>query len=446
MNTNPVDPPPALTRARLPRWSLPADWPIAQGQPALADIAWAAGRVTSVRPSVMPAAGACDLDGAPLLPGLVDAHTHIDKTFTLDRLGTVPPGLLSAIEAMRQDSQCWTPSDVRARAGRALNWAFDAGVVRLRTHVDWREPQRAPLAWSVLHDLADEWTDRLTVDRVSLIPLDLFQDRSQAMALARMVAATGPGALLGGFVHTTHWDASALRHLFEAAQAFDLDVDLHVDEELNPAATGLAETARLLRDIDFGGRVVCGHACALAAQDDACALTTLDAVARAPITMVSLPITNLLLQDARTGRTPRQRGITLVKEARERGIPVLIASDNVQDAFCTVGSYDPVEALFVGALAAQLDAAFDVWSESLCRADWLGRAAPARAHAWIGAHADFVAFTSTDVRGWPSRAQPRVVWRDGSVVAGQLPAAWLDRSARREPASANALISKENTA
>ena len=74
-------------------------------------------------------------------------------------------------------------------------------------------------------------------------------------------------------------------------------------------------------------------------MDETTALKTLDAAARAPITIVSLPITNLLLQDAVAGRTPRQRGITLVKEARARGIPLLLGSDNVQDPFCAVGTF-----------------------------------------------------------------------------------------------------------
>lgn len=424
MNRFDTDSPGSLARARLPRWCLPADWPEANGAPAWADVSWSGGRVRAIRPSGAPAIGAVDLAGAPLLPGLVEAHAHLDKTFTLARLGAVPPGLLPAIEAMRADSRCWTRDDLRARAERALGWAFEAGVVRLRTHIDWWQPQGTPLAWTVLQELAPEWADRVAVERVSLIPLDLFKDRSRALALARTIAASGPGALLGGFVHTNLWDPQALRHLLEAAQACDLDVDLHCDEELNPRATGLAETARLLREMAFGGRVVCGHDCALAAQDDAVALATLDAVARAPITLVSLPITNLLLQDARPGRTPRQRGLTLLKEARERGIPVLVASDNVQDAFCAVGSYDPVEALSVGVLAGQLDNAFDAWTASICRADWLDRGAAPGTPELVGAPADFVAFTAAEVHGFPSRAQSRVVWRGGRVVAGELPAAW----------------------
>lgn len=424
MNT--LHAPTLLQRARLPRWLLPPAWPGNGSQPALADLHLAQGRVESVqphRPLNEHVTDAWDLNGALVLPGLVDAHTHLDKAFTLPRMGTVQPGLLGAIEAMMEDRRAWTEADVHERASRALQWAFEAGVTHLRTHCDWWEPDTQPLAWSVLRELAEDWAGRLTLERVSLIPLHLYTDRSAAMALAATVARSGPGALLGGFVHSTNWDPQALRHLFEAAQQHGLNVDLHVDEELNPAASGLATTAALLQAMHFEGHVVCGHTCALAAQETSTALATLDAVAAAPITLVTLPITNLLLQDATTGRTPRLRGITLVKEARERGIPVLVASDNVQDPFCPVGSFDPLEALTAGVTAAQLDAPFDRWSEALCRSDWLRRG-PAKLPLQSGDSADLLVFTAADAWGFPSRTQPRVVLRGGHVTSGQVPTPW----------------------
>jgi len=142
--------------------------------------------------------------------------------------------------------------------------------------------------------------------------------------------------------------------------------------------------------------------------------------------VVSLPATNLLLQDAVTGRTPRLRGITLVKEARERGIPLLFASDNVQDPFCRVGSFDPVEALGTAALVAQLDEPFDDWSQALCRGDWLRREAPAAQPTLVGQGADLVLFTQADRHGWPSRTAGRVVLREGRVTQGD-PAPFLPR-------------------
>ena len=421
--------PSILSNVRLPRWLLPAGWPQRDGVPELARIAIEAGRVRSVEPAVAAAPlppEAWDLAGALALPCFVDAHTHLDKAFTLPRMKQVQPGLLGAIDAMLADRVHWTPADVRERASRGLQWAWECGTAHLRTHVDWWEPESVPMAWPVMAELAQEWAGRVRLEQVSLIKLPLFEDAAQAMRLAKQVKATGPHALLGGFVHSTNWSENALRNLLVSAQACDLDIDLHVDEELNASAVGLQTTARILAEIGYEGRVVCGHICALAAQPEAQALATLDAVARAPITVVSLPATNLLLQDAVTGRTPRLRGITLVKEARERGIPLLFASDNVQDPFCRVGSFDPVEALGTAALVAQLDEPFDDWSQALCRSDWLRREAPAAQPTLVGQGADLVLFTQADRHGWPSRTAGRVVLREGRITQGD-PAPFLPR-------------------
>lgn len=421
--------PSILSNVRLPRWLLPAGWPQRDGVPELARIAIEAGRVRSVEPAVAavpPPPDAWDLAGALALPCFVDAHTHLDKAFTLPRMKQVQPGLLGAIDAMLADRVHWTPADVRERASRGLQWAWECGTAHLRTHVDWWEPESVPMAWPVMAELAQEWAGRVRLEQVSLIKLPLFEDAAQAMRLAKQVKATGPHALLGGFVHSTNWSENALRNLLVSAQACDLDIDLHVDEELNASAVGLQTTARILAEIGYEGRVVCGHICALAAQPEAQALATLDAVARAPITVVSLPATNLLLQDAVTGRTPRLRGITLVKEARERGIPLLFASDNVQDPFCRVGSFDPVEALGTAALVAQLDEPFDDWSQALCRSDWLRREAPAAQSTLVDQGADLVLFTQADRHGWPSRTAGRVVLREGRITQGD-PAPFLPR-------------------
>jgi cytosine/creatinine deaminase len=407
-----------ILNARLPLWLLPANWPSETGQPQKACINLRDGRIDSVAPmegQATSGAESWDVEGAPVLPGLVDAHTHLDKTFTLPRMRNVQPGLLGAIDAMLTDRLDWTASDIHARASRAMDWAYAAGCVHLRTHVDWWEPATIPLAWNVLAQMSQRWRGRIHLEQVSLIKLPLFEDAGQARRLARTVAATGAHPVLGAFVHSSNWSEQALRNVFTAAADAGLDVDLHVDEELNPQAQGLATVAAILKDIHFEGRVVAGHACALAAKPESEALAILDAVARAPITMISLPITNLLLQDAQTGRTPRTRGITLLKEARERGIPMLVASDNVQDPFCRVGSYDPVESLAAGVLAAQLDQPFDVWSESLCRGDWLMRGSAPRP-TLVGSPADLVVFTEADAWGWPSRSSRRIVLREGVVT------------------------------
>jgi len=423
--------PTALRRVRLPRWLLDPDWPQVtdtHGVPrlALARVGLQQGRVATlgVETGAPLEDGAWDLGGALVLPGLVDAHVHLDKTFTLERAGVVAPGLLGAIEASVRDLPNWTEEDIRNRASRGLEWAWSAGTSVVRTHVNWPDIGPLPTAWTVLHDLAQSWLHRLKLEQVSLTKLDSFNDMAAAQHVAAQVKATGPHTVMGGFVHSTNWNPRALRNLLVAAQAAGLDVDLHADEELNPSAQGLRETARLLRALRFDGRVVCGHVCALAAMPRDEALSVLDEVAQAPITLVSLPITNQLLQDATPGHTPRLRGITLVKEARARGIPLLFASDNVEDPFCALGSYDPVDAVAAAAPLAQLDNPFDNWSDTICRADWLQQPAKGPA-ALLGSRADLVVFTQANATGWPSRGGPRVVLRTG-VAQHAPPRSWLN--------------------
>ena len=355
-----------------------------------------------------------DVAGAPVLPGWVDAHAHLDKAYTLPRARPGRPGLLGAIEAVIADRPRWTEADLRQRITRGLVDAFDAGTRRLRTHVDWPGDE-PPLAWSLLAEIANTWRDRMRVESVALVKLQACATASQARAVAQRVRATQPDGLLGGFVHSSQWDAQALTHLMEAAAEAGIGLDLHVDEELNPNARGLITVARRARTLSPERRVVCGHVCALAAMPEKQALDILDEVARAPITLVSLPITNLLLQDANTGRTPRLRGITLVKEARARGIPLLFASDNVQDPFCAHGSHDPMEAMQAAVLAAQLDAPFDRWSDTLCRDDWLD-SPTAGGPVSVGRSADLVIFPEADAFSWPSRTARRRVLRRGVPV------------------------------
>jgi cytosine/creatinine deaminase len=420
--------PTVLRQARLPQWLLGPAWPTQPGgsdTPALARITLHQGRVHQVVPEaggpLEP--GGWDLAGALVLPAFVDAHVHLDKTFTRERAGRVSPGLLGAIEASTADLVHWTPNDIRTRATRALEWAWEAGTMHVRSHVNWPEVGPLPMAWSVLTQLAHDWADRLVMERVSLTKLDSFVTPAAAQLVAQQVKAGGPGTVLGGFVHSTNWHPQALRNLLEAAQSADLDVDLHVDEELTPGAQGLLGTAQVLRDIGFQRRVVCGHVCALAAMPRDRALAILDQVALAPITLVSLPITNLLLQDATTGETPRWRGITLVKEAHARGIPLLFASDNVEDPFCAVGSYDPIDAMASAVTAAQLESPFDNWSDTICRSDWLAQQ-PHSAPTLVDAPANLVIFTQANASGWPSRSGPRVVMRTG-VAHHAPPPAWF---------------------
>ncbi|MDI9222827.1 amidohydrolase family protein [Pantoea sp. EA-12] len=384
---------PGATGARLPRWLLPDNWPMSGNQPQLATLHFHADRL-QFEPDEEAHADYLPLKGALVLPALIEPHAHLDKTFTIQRSPAQQPGLLAAIAAMHQDRLHWNQEDLNQRASQALQWAAESGVGLLRTHVDWFTTE-APLAWQVIGDLHHPLC---RIERVALAPLSFFAHAEDAQHIAAQVAVSGPGALLGGFIHTSNWDAQAFTHLMQAAEQWQLDIDLHIDEELNADAQGMRWLANYLQHHTFSGRITCSHSCALSQQEDA--LQILDLLAQQRVTQIALPLTNLLLQDAVPGRTPRQRGLTLVKEAQARGIPLLLGADNVQDAFCPFGSYDPLDTLFSGLISLQLDAAFDEASQLICQAD-----------AFY--HNDLVIFPHADTASWPLRQRQRYRLKQG---------------------------------
>ncbi len=384
---------PGATGARLPRWLLPDHWPMQGDQPRLATLHFHSDGLQFV-PDEGPHADYLPLNGALVLPALIEPHAHLDKTFTIQRSPAQQPGLLAAIAAMHQDRMHWSREDLEKRTQQALLWAVESGVGLLRTHVDWFTPE-APLAWQVIGEMQHPLC---RIERVALAPLSFFANPDDAQQIATQVAASGPGALLGGFIHSSNWDAQAFSNLLEAAEQHQLDIDLHIDEELNTEAQGLRWLANTLQRHPFSGQITLSHSCALSQQEDA--LQILDLLAQQRVTLIALPLTNLLLQDAVPGRTPRQRGLTLVKEAQIRGIPLLLGADNVQDAFCPLGSYDPLDTLFSGVLSLQLGAAFDEASQLICRADAFYRN-------------DMVIFPQADTASWPLRQRQRYRLKQG---------------------------------
>lgn len=177
-----------VSNARLPAWALPAGWPTEHnGTPLTADLTFADGQIATIAPSGQANHGLWDLGGALTLPGLVEPHAHLDKTYTIERCRPSEPGLLAAIRAMHEDRRHWTAQDLQRRASAALARAAANGVTHLRTHIDWFTAA-APDAWQEIARLDHPG---ISVERVALVPLGLFADPAAAEAIAQTVAEGG---------------------------------------------------------------------------------------------------------------------------------------------------------------------------------------------------------------------------------------------------------------
>ncbi len=294
-----------------------------------------------------------------VLPRFAEAHVHLDKCHTVDRCAGIGGDLGSALEAQRRDKARWTQQDLATRAERGLRELEAAGCGAVRSHVDWScadgEPER-PLAWDVLGVLQDQAASRgVILQRSALTGVDEMADITQAERVARH-AAEASGAL-GGFVLDQKHRAAGIRNLMACADRFGLPLDFHVDEGLDPALDGLELIADIALELGHKGPMLCGHACSLASRTEEDVARIADKLALAGIAVVSLPSTNLYLQGRTTG-TPDRRGLTRLHELAQRGVDIVIATDNVRDAFCPIGKHDPVHSLSLAVLAGHLDPPF----------------------------------------------------------------------------------------
>lgn len=319
-----------------------------------------------------------------ITPLSVDPHVHLDKTFTASRCPIHQTGLFGAIEIMREDYVNWSEEDIRTRMQIAIQEAYENGIYALRSHVDWQSTT-PNLAWNVLGELIEDWSDRLVIQRSALMSVDLFENLETSRKIAKIVSEQN--GVLGCFVYKQKNFSKGLKYIFDAAKHYDLYLDFHVDEGLDADATALDEIIELTKLHQMSGKVLCGHACSLAVRCPTEVEIIANDAARAGLSLVVLPTTNLQLQDNTLGRTPRLRGIAPIHELKSAGIPISFGADNVADPFFRMGSYDAIETLKLACMVAHLNP--NDWLSSITEnpANALGIDLP---KIEIGAPADFI--------------------------------------------------------
>lgn len=229
---------------------------------------------------------------------------------------------------------------------------MSSGTVRVRSHVDVDDGVDLRAVAGVVAARAD-LSRRLRVEIVAFANAAL--DPATARGRGRLEAALAGGADLLGGAPALHPDPSAsLDALLDLCSAHGVGADLHIDEHLDRRRFLLEHLADGVISRGLEGRVTASHCCALVALPPAVVRRTLSKLVAAKMTIITLPSQNLFLQD-RSDATPARRGVTLVRELVDAGVPVRLGSDNVQDVFYPYGDADLLETAFVASLATHLE-------------------------------------------------------------------------------------------
>lgn len=413
-----------LANARVPRAAMGEP---SSGALALCDIAISDGRIAAIGAAGTGSGAArVDLDGGLVLPAFAELHTHLDKGHIWPRKPNPDGTWMGALLAVGEDTQAnWSGPDVEARMEFSLRCAYAHGTAAIRTHLDSSLSQYK-ITWDVFETVRERWAGKVELQGVSLYGPDLMLDRASLTRIAERVAAAG--GVLGGSTAVHPDNPVMMRNLIEVAGRFGLDIDLHCDETADPEASALLSLAEAIIETGYTGTVVAGHCCALARQDGTLAHRTIDTVAKAGLTVVSLPMCNLYLQDRHAigeVTTPRWRGVTLLKELKAAGVRVAISSDNTRDPFYAYGDLDALEVLREGARIIHFDHPMDeafAWSRSVAADPAAAAGFAYRGEIAVGAGADLVLFGARSWTELMSRPQAdRVVLRGGEPIDTSLP-------------------------
>ena len=366
----------------------------------------------------------CDLKKGLVWPCFVDMHTHLDKAHIWPRNPNPDGSFTQAITQCNADLKApWRFKDLWRRMDFALRCSYAHGTRAVRTHLDSlggaHTFEQAKTSFAVAKELRDAWAGRIDLQFVSLVPMEFYLS-DEAPALADLVAEYG--GILGGFTYANPQLDAQIDEAFNLAKARGLELDLHVDESLNLDDQALLKVAQAKQRYNFDATVVCGHCCSLSVQPGAIINETLEQVKAAELKIVSLPMCNLYLQNRAVDHTPRYRGVTLLHEMHQKGIPVAIASDNCRDPFYAYGDHDGLEVFTQAVRIGHLDHPYSHWPQAISATPATLMGLKESGYIKVGESADLVLFKARTMNELLSRPQlDRVVIRQGQAIYEPLP-------------------------
>jgi cytosine deaminase len=295
------------------------------------------GRIAALGPALAAVAD-CEVEeggGALLLPGLVEGHTHLDKTlWGLDWYrNEVGPRLVDRIDnerAFRRDSG----HDAEAQS-RALAKAFLAlGTTRLRTHVDIDTEAGLRHLEGVLRT-RDAMQDVQQIQIVAFPQSGLLGRPGTAELLDQALAR---GADVLGGLDPCAIDGDPVRSLdllFEIAQRHGRPLDIHLHE---PGAMG-AFSLELILDrtaaLGLQGRVAISHGFCLGDLPERDCEALLARMAKLGVALIT--------------SAPAARAVPPLLACRRAGVTVLGGNDGIRDTWSPYGSPDMLErAMLIG--------------------------------------------------------------------------------------------------
>jgi cytosine deaminase len=297
------------------------------------DIGVVAGKIAEIAPTISADIQGEDIGGRLVTPGFVETHIHLDKSCILDRCQSKEGTLQEAIAQVASAKRAFTEDDVYERGRRTLAKAIVQGTTRMRTHVEV-DPRIGLKSFEAIRRLKRDYAWAIDLE-ICVFPQEgLLNDPGTEELL---VATCEAGAdLIGGCPYTDTDPHRQIVRIFDIARRFDLDIDFHLDFDLDASRMDLDEVCRQTEAFRYGGRVAVGHVTKLSALPPAQLADMARRLADTGIAVTVLPATDLFLM-GRDHDHNVPRGVTPAHRLVEYGVTCSLATNNVLNPFTPFG-------------------------------------------------------------------------------------------------------------
>jgi cytosine deaminase len=319
------------------------------------DIGIAGGTIAEVG-RIATDAPAEDVGGRLVTAGFVETHIHLDKSCILDRCHPEKGTLQEAIAQVAAAKRAFTEDDVYERGRRTIEKAIVQGTTHMRTHVEV-DPRIELRSFAAIRRLKRDYAWAIDLE-ICVFPQEgLVNDPGTEDLL---IAACEAGAnLIGGCPYTDSDPHGQIARIFAIARRFDVDIDFHLDFDLEPARMDLTEVCRQTDAFQYGGRVAVGHVTKLSALPPDQFAEIARRLADAGVAVTVLPATDLFLMGRDCDHNV-PRGVTPAHKLAEYGVICAFATNNVLNPFTPFGDCSLVRMANLYANIAQVGATHEL--------------------------------------------------------------------------------------
>jgi cytosine deaminase len=298
---------------------------------AAVDVRIADGVISEIGVGLVAAPDATLIEGGGrlLVPGFVDAHTHLDKTlygrpWHRHQAG---PLLLDKIEnerRLRRELQL----DPAEQSAQQVRLALSKGTTHIRTHIDIDTESDLTNLHGVMAT-RERYRDTLTMQLVAFPQSGLLV---RPGTLELLDEALRQGAEVVGGLDPSSIDRDPVGHLnavFGLADKHGVEVDVHLHEPGLLGAFSIELIAERTRSLGMQGRVTISHAFCLGMVDDAYVSQLIELLLENRIAIMT--------------HAPGASPFPPIKRLRAAGVVVCSGSDGIRDTWGPYGNADMLE-------------------------------------------------------------------------------------------------------